>query len=576
MGNRGTVIPQSRNPFSGNRNFIKIPLALYLAAGRQEGGGREKREEMFENEHTLRKFTSGKAEGEFHDRYERALEQVRSEFGRKYPMIIGGRQVTTTTTTTAATTATTTVHTSPIDTRIVLGRFPSGDARHARQAIASAKKAFASWGTAPFQERVRICRAAADIMSRRKFELAAWVSYENGKNRYEAIGDVDEAIDFVRYYAEEVERNNGFEATTKSAQPNESSKSVMKPYGVWGVIAPFNFPAAILTGMATGAIITGNTVVVKPSSDAPIIAFKIAEIFREAGLPDGVLNLVFGPGGKVGREIVKNRDVAGIVFTGSRDVGYAMAREFGKARPRPLIAELGGKNPAIVTESADIGKAVDGVLKAAFGYSGQKCSACSRVYVHRKVRDEFVSKLAEKAKSLPVGNPLDQNTFVGPLVNESAYKNYQKYARIAARDGKVLAGGAVRKGGDMKHGYYVEPTVVTGLPKNHRLFREEMFVPILCVAEYDEFDDALKMANSSDYGLTAGIFSNDRGEVKKFLDHIEAGVVYVNRQASATTGAMVGCQPFGGWKDSGTTGRGTGGPHYLTQFMREQSQTIAE
>ncbi len=515
----------------------------------------------------MRRFMTERAEGQFHDRYERALEQVRKEFGRKYPIIIGGKEVRT---------SSTVAETSPIDTRTVLGHLPVGSASHAKQAIAAAKKAFSDWSRTPYKERVHICRSAADIMSQRKFELAAWISYENGKNRYEAIADVDEAIDFLRYYSEEMEKNEGFEVAMKSAQPNEKSRSVMKPRGVWGVIAPFNFPAAILVGMSAGAIITGNTTVVKPSSNTPIIAFKFAEVFREAGLPDGVFNLVIGPGGKVGGELVSNRDVAGIVFTGSREVGYHMAREFSKQRPRPLIAELGGKNPAIVTETADIGKAVDGVMKAAFGYSGQKCSACSRVYVHKKVKDEFMKRLVEKTKSLPVGNPLDQNTFVGPLANQDAYKKFQQYVRVADRDGKILVGGSVRKDGDLRHGYYVQPTIVAGLPKKHWLFREEMFVPILCVSDYETFDEAIRLANDSDYGLTAGIFSSKQEEIKEFLDCIEAGVVYVNRQASATTGAMVGCQPFGGWKDSGTTGRGTGGPHYLTQFMREQSQTIAE
>jgi 1-pyrroline-5-carboxylate dehydrogenase len=522
---------------------------------------------MFENEHTVRRFMTEKAEGQFHDRYERALEQVRSEFGRKYSMIIGGKKVRT---------PSTVVQTSPIDTRIVLGHLPVGGASHVRQAVAAAKKAFESWSRTGYQERVRICRTAADIMSQHKFELAAWISYENGKNRYEAIADVDEAIDFLRYYSEEMEKSSGFETVMKSAQPTEKSRSVMKPYGVWGVIAPFNFPAAILVGMTTGAIITGNTVVVKPSSNTPIIAYKFTEIFKQAGLPDGVLNLVIGPGGKVGGELVASKDVSGIVFTGSRDVGYGMAQEFSNTKPRPLIAELGGKNPAIVTETADIGKAVDGILKAAFGYSGQKCSACSRVYVQRKVKDEFLERLVEKTKNLPVGNPLDPNTFVGPLANKDAYKKYQKYIKIADRDGKVLVGGSARKDGELKHGYYVQPTIVSGLPKKHRLFEEEMFVPILCVADYDKFNDAIKLANKADYGLTAGIFSGRQEEIREFLNCIEAGVVYVNRQASATTGAMVGCQPFGGWKDSGTTGRGTGGPHYLTQFMREQSQTIAE
>jgi len=522
---------------------------------------------MFDNEDTLRTFMTERAEGQFHDSYERALQQVRSEFGRKYPMVIGGREVTT---------SETVAQSSPIDTRIILGHIPKGGGRHTRQAVEAAKKAFSSWGRTDYRERVKICRAAADIMSQRKFELAAWISYENGKNRYEAIADVDEAIDFVRYYAEEMERNNGYETAMKSAQANEKSKSVMKPYGVWGVIAPFNFPAAIFVGMSTGAIITGNTVVVKPSSNTPIVACKFAEIFKQAGLPDGVFNLVIGSGSKVGGELVNNTGVAGIVFTGSREVGYRMAKQFSMNRPKPLIAELGGKNPAIVTENADIGKAVDGVLKAAFGYSGQKCSACSRVYVQKKVRKEFLTKLVEKTKNLPIGSPLDPNTFVGPLANEDAYAKYQKYVKVASKDGKVLAGGSVKKQGELKHGYYVEPTIVAGLPTKHRLFKEEIFVPILCIADYEKFDDAIRLANAADYGLTAGIYSGKEEEVREFLDTIEAGVVYANRQASATTGAMVGCQPFGGWKDSGTTGRGTGGPHYLTQFMREQSQTVAQ
>jgi len=508
-----------------------------------------------------------RAEGQFHDRYERALEQVRKEFGKIYSMVIAGKEVRTPVTVT---------HSSPIDTRIVLGQLPVAGASHVRNAVAAAKKAFESWGKTGYKERMRVCRAAADIMSQRKFELAAWISYENGKNRYEAIADVDEAIDFLRYYAEEMEKNGGFEVEMKSAHPGEKSRSVMKPRGVWGVIAPFNFPAAILVGMCAGAIITGNTVVVKPSSNTPIIASKFADIFKQAGLPNGVFNLVIGPGGRVGGELVANNNISGIVFTGSREVGYGMAQEFSKARPRPMIAELGGKNPAIVTETADIGKAVDGVIKAAFGYSGQKCSACSRVYVHKKVKDEFTKRLIERTKSLPVGNPLDPNTFVGPLASEDAYKKYQQYVRIADRDGKVLAGGSARKDGELKHGYYVQPTVVAGLPKKHRLFKEEMFVPIVCLADYEKFDDVIRLANDSDYGLTAGIFSGRQEEIKEFLDCIEAGVVYVNRQASATTGAMVGCQPFGGWKDSGTTCRGAGGPHYLTQFMREQSQTVVE
>jgi 1-pyrroline-5-carboxylate dehydrogenase len=518
----------------------------------------------YENENTLHKFMVSKGEEAFHNRYEEAIENIKSEFGRRYTMLIDDKNVES---------SETFVHTSPIDTRIVLAHFPSGTAKHTRDAIKAAKKAFESWGKTDYNKRIELCRNAVDIMIRRKFELAAWISYENGKNRYEAIGDVDEAIDFIRYYSEEMEKNNGFIVQTKSAYPNEKSKSVMKPYGVWGIISPFNFPIAILVGMSIGALITGNTIVLKPTSDAPIIGYKFAEIMKEAGLPAGVLNFITGSGSKIGKAIVDSEDVAGIVFTGSREIGYRITKEFSKLKPRLVVAELGGKNPVIVTENADLDKATEGILKAAFGYSGQKCSACSRVYIQKSIKDKFVERLVERTKNLSIGNPLESNTFLGPLINSNAYKNYQKYSQLAYRDGNVRIGGSTKKDGDFKYGYYVEPTIIDNLPKNHRLFREELFVPILCVAAYDEFDEVLELCNQSDYGLTAGIYSNKIQEVKRFLDNIEAGVVYVNRDISATTGAMVGCQSFGGWKESGTTGKGTGGPYYLTQFMREQSQT---
>ena len=518
----------------------------------------------YENENTLRKFMMSKGEEAFHNRYEEVIENIKSKFGRRYTMIIDDKNVES---------SETFVHTSPIDTRIVLAYFPNATAKHTEDAIKAAKNAFESWGKTDYNKRIELCRNAVDIMIRHKFELAAWISYENGKNRYEAIGDVDEAIDFIRYYSEEMEKNNGYIVQTKSAYPNEKSKSVMKPYGVWGVISPFNFPIAILVGMSIGALITGNTIVLKPSSDTPIIGYKFAEIMKEAGLPAGVLNFITGSGSKIGKAIVDSEDVAGIVFTGSRETGYRITKGFSKAKPRLVIAELGGKNPVIVTENADLDKAIEGIIKSAFGYSGQKCSACSRVYIQKSIKDKFVKRLVERTKNLSIGNPLESNTFIGPLINSNAYKNYQKYSELAFRDGNVMIGGSTKKDGDFKYGYYVEPIIIDNLPKNHRLFREELFMPILCVADYDEFDEALRLCNQSDYGLTAGIYSNKSQEVKRFLDNIEAGVVYVNRDISATTGAMVGCQSFGGWKGSGTTGKGTGGPYYLTQFMREQSQT---
>jgi 1-pyrroline-5-carboxylate dehydrogenase len=510
-------------------------------------------------------MAASKTENLFHNEYEKAIESIKSQFGKRYAMIIDGRDIYS---------SQSFVHTSPLDTRIILAYLPNGSPKHARQAIMAAKKAFDGWSRTHYKQRIEICKKAADIMSGRKFELAAWISYENGKNRYEAVGDVDEAIDFIRYYSKEMEVNNGFILQTKSAYPNEKSSSVMKPYGVWGVIAPFNFPAAILVGMSIGAVITGNTIVLKPASNSPVMGYKFADIMKDAGLPDGVLNVITGAANNIGEAIINSRDIAGIVFTGSREVGYGITQEFSKLKPRPMIAELGGKNPVIVTENANLDKAVSGISRSAFGYSGQKCSACSRVYVQKNVKSEFVKRLIEMTKSLRVGNPLEHTTFIGPLINSNAYKNYQKYVKLANRNGKVLFGGSTVKDADLKYGYYAEPTIIDGLPRYHRLLREELFVPILCITEYEDFDEAIRLCNDSEYGLTSGIYSDDNDEVNRFLQKIESGVVYVNRSIGATTGAMVGCQSFGGWKDSGTTYKGTGGPYYLMQFMREQSQTI--
>ncbi len=519
---------------------------------------------MFDNESTWSKLLMRKGEEDFHARYEDAVSHVREELGKTYPMIIDGRRVNAGDIFTDH---------SPIDTRMVIGHFQNGRAKHALSAVAAAKKAFKQWSRTDYKERVKIMRKAADIMSDRKYELSALLTFENGKNRYEAVADVDEAIDFLRYYAEQMEINNGFIKPTKSAYPDEKSRSVMKPYGVWAVIAPFNFPMAITDGMCAGAIITGNTVVLKPASDTPITAYKFCEILEEAGLPAGVINFVTGSGSVVGKALIESDDVDGIVFTGSRNVGLSIYRQANAKRPRPVITEMGGKNPALVTSNADLDKAVDGVMRAAFGYSGQKCSACSRVYVHESLKNEFLEHLVRRTKELRVGDPLSRDVYTGPVINESAYGNFKKYSDLARKDGKILVGGNVITDGELKHGYYVQPTIVDGLPKDHTLFKEELFVPILAVAGYKDFDEALQLCNDGDYGLTAGIFSNDQQEVKEFLDRIESGVVYVNRARSATTGAMVGCQPFVGWKYSGISGKGTGSEYYLTLFMREQSQT---
>lgn len=520
----------------------------------------------FENENTwLKALNSGKAE-DFHRNYEEAVKKIKKEFGKSYPNIIDGKEVYSELGEFS--------DTSPSDTQVVLGYFQKGTREDAKKAIEVAKKAFALWSSMPYYDRVKIFRKAADISSQRKYELAALMSIENGKNRFETMADIDEGIDYMRFYSEEMEINKGYERKMGKAFPNEESKSVMKPYGVWGVISPFNFPFAIAIGMSSGAMITGNTVVFKPSSDTPLIGFKIYEILHEAGLPNGVFNYVSGAGEVVGAELVENMDIAGIVFTGSRDVGFSSYRVFNDRHPRPFIAEMGGKNPTIVTSKANLEKAVKGVLRSAFGYSGQKCSACSRVYVDKRVKKDFIEMLVERTKEIVIGDPTLREAFMGPVINKKAYENYQRYIEMAKKDGQILIGGRVMKDGVRGHGYFVEPTIIVDLPKDHRLFKDELFVPILCIAEVDSLDAAIELSNDVDYGLTAGIFTEDEEEIKKFFDNIQTGVIYANREMGATTGSVAGAQPFVGWKFSGSSGKGAGGIYYLPQFLREQSQTI--
>ena len=523
---------------------------------------------VFENENTFYKLAINNQEDIFHKKFEEAMKKIKSSLKKEkeYPIIIGKNSIKT---------KRKLKRTSPIDNRIVLGYVQNGNYNHITSAIKAAKDAFESWSNMNYKKRVEILANAANIISKQKFELAVFLSLENGKNRYESMADIDEAIDFIRYYCEEMLNNDGFCKIQRGADnPNEKYISRMKPYGVWAVIAPFNFPAAILIGMTIGAVITGNTVIVKPSSSTPIIGYKIIKILYEAGLPAGVINYVTGSGNNLGKAIIKSRDISGIVFTGSKEIGHMLINESNKIKPRPVIAELGGKNPTIVSDSADLEMASDGIIKAAFSYSGQKCSACSRIYVQKNIKKELIDKLIEKTKKLVVGNPLNETTDIGTVINKNAYNNYIKNIKIAARDGKILFGGKIKNNNELKYGYYVEPTIIDKLPENHELFKNELFLPILCIKEYDKFDQALKFCNDSEFGLTAGIYSEKDTEIQKFLDTIESGVVYVNRPSSSTTGAMVGRQSFGGWKNSGTTGKGSGGKHYLTQFMREQSQTI--
>ena len=499
---------------------------------------------------------------ELQSAFEAALERARGELGRTYPMIIGGEERTGDETFDDR---------SPIDREMVVARFPVGTRDDVRDAIDAARAAWPAWRDTPWRERLAIMRRAAEIISERQFDYAALMTLEVGKNRLESLGDVEETADLLRYYSDEFEKADGFVKPMGSLSATERTRSVLRPYGVFGIISPFNFPMALAGGPAGGAMIAGNTVVLKPSSDAPLLGWKFGEALRDAGLPDGVFNLVTGPGETVGAELQENPGIDGLVFTGSYEVGMKLQRGFTQDYPRPIITEMGGKNPAIVSRHADLDEAAEGVMRSAFGFDGQKCSACSRVYVEREVADEFVERLVAKARDIKVGDPSDRANWMGPVINQRAIDTFTG----AVAEAKA-AGATIEVGGttDTERGFFPTPTVVTGLPLDHRLFHEELFVPLLVVGEVDSVDQALEEANDVPYGLTAGIFSRDPAEVQAFLDRIEAGVVYVNRRAGATTGAWPGIQSFGGWKGSGSSGKGGLGPYYVQQFLREQSQTI--
>jgi 1-pyrroline-5-carboxylate dehydrogenase len=534
----------------------------------------------FRNEFTYRRYLDEGKEDEFDRLFDEAVLKVKRDvLGRKFPMYIGGKEVHANEEL---------AENSPIDGSLV-GRFQKGTREHARQAVDAALAAFKAWGSTDYRERVKVMLAAAELFRKRKFEIAAILSIENGKTRHESLGEVDEAIDFLSYYSEEMTRNRGY--VRKTAIPGTSKQAgegfqgapgnaekvtiAMKPYGVFGVIAPFNFPISISTGMCAGALITGNTVVFKPSATderTMLTGLEIYKAFNDAGLPGGVFNYVTGPGSEVGDELVTNRSVGGIAFTGSKATGLGMIRKcYDLGLQKVFVMEMGGKNPAIVSKYADIGGAVDGIASSAFGYCGQKCSACSRVYVQESVMGEFLNALVEKLKSMRIGDPLKKDVYIGPLIGAKALEKYRASVEEAKRSGRVAYGGNVVDIGLV--GAYVEPTIIE-IAQDNRLMHEELFVPVVAVNTFRRFEEALEKANDVEFGLTAGLYSRNRKEIRAFASGIQAGTVYINRKSGATTGAIVGAHTFVGWKGSGLTGKGTGSRFYLQQFLREQSTAV--
>lgn len=501
-----------------------------------------------------------------HDLLDTVIAKVRAEvLGKAWPHRIGGEDVAAGDIYDAV---------SPIDNRILLGRFHRADAAVVDRAVAAARAAQKSWGAMPWQDRLVAIRHFADQLENEKFQLAAACLIEVGKSRLEAMGEAEEAIDLVRYYASQMEENNGFVRPLQRAFDNEETSDRLRPYGVFGVIAPFNFPLALSVGMLSSALIAGNTVVYKPSEFAGLTGALIMRAADAAGLPAGVLNMIRGDG-SAGQAMIDHQGFDGFAFTGSHKVGSDMLRKVASGVfNRPVIAEMGGKNPTYVAASADVERAAQGMMRSAFGLQGQKCSAGSKVYVHTSIRDAFVERLVALTKSIRIGDPRGRDIFMGPVINEAAFRRFEQACSNAERDGHILAGGNRLTGGIYDHGFYVEPTIVDSLPADHPLNRDELFLPFLTVQVFDDLQAAIADGNAVAYGLTAGCYASDQAEIDLFLDRAQAGALYVNRVSGATTGAWPGIQTFCGWKGSGLSGKGGLGPFYLPQFMREQSHTI--
>src|SRR5499425_1878432 len=491
---------------------------------------------------------------------EAALTKVAGEFGREYPMYINGEK---------ATAAEKIKSTNPSHPSQVIGIVQSATVEQARQAIESAHAYFDTWKKVPAEQRAEILFKAADIIRQRKFETSALICYEVGKSWAEADADTAETIDFLEYYGRQMLQLAGPHQVTPFQ--NERNFMVYIPLGVGAVIPPWNFPAAIATGMTVAALVAGNTVVLKPSEESPTIAAKIVEILYEAGLPKETLNFLTGRGHDAGDALVKHAKTRFVAFTGSKEVGLLISEAAGKRQAGQLwikraVLEMGGKDATIVDEEADLDAAVEGVALAAFGYQGQKCSACSRAIVSEKVYDTFVKKLVERARKVTVGPSEDPANYMGPVVSEGAMNGILKYIEVGRKEGRVVFGGG-RAPGD---GYFVQPTIIADVSAKARIAQEEIFGPVLAVIKAKDFDEALEIANDTEFGLTGAVYSRNKAKLEKAEEAFHVGNLYLNRKC---TGAMVGAHPFGGFNMSGTDSK-TGGKDYLLHFL--QAKSISE
>ena len=489
-----------------------------------------------------------------------ALALVRSQLGRDYDLWIAGA---------AHRTGDLLISVNPSRPSEVVGRHHKATAEMANRAIEDAHAYAPVWGRTSGLERARLLTGAAAMLRERKFEFDAWLVLEAGKTWPEAEAEVAEAIDFCEYYARQMIRFAAPEAVVQ--MPGERDDLVYLPLGAGVIIPPWNFPLAILAGMTVAALVAGNTVVIKPSSETPTVAAKFVEVLHQAGFPPRSLALCTGSGAVIGDLLVEHPKTRFVSFTGSREVGLRINELAAKPRKgqiwiKRVMAEMGGKDAIIVDREADLDSAVAGVVQSAFGYQGQKCSACSRAIVDDPVYDEFVEKLEAKVSALKVGAPEDRATFMGPVISAGARKTILDYIEVGRGEGRLIAGGGVPPG----EGYFVQPTVFAGVESNARIFQEEIFGPVLTVSRARDFSHALELANDTEYGLTGAVYSRNPETIHRARQEFFVGNLYINRKC---TGAMVGAHPFGGFNMSGTDSK-AGGPDYLLQFL--QAKSIAE
>jgi 1-pyrroline-5-carboxylate dehydrogenase len=491
-----------------------------------------------------------------------AIAKVKQQLGRNYPLIIGGERIET---------GDWIVSTNPGAPDQVIGKFAKAKQEHAERAIHAATEAFAKWKKVPAEERAELLFRAARLIRERKHELAAWMILEIGKNWVEADADVAESIDFCEFYGREMLRLSQPPALTP--YPGEDNRMAYIPLGVGVVIPPWNFPLAILVGMTTASLVTGNTVVLKPSSETPAVAYQFVGIMEDAGLPPGVLNFVPGSGAEVGDYLVMHPKTRFVAFTGSKEVGLrinelAAKPQLGQIWIKRVVAEMGGKDSIVVDSDADIDAAADGIVASAFGFQGQKCSACSRAIVHRDVYDKVLEKVVEKTRKLVVGPVEERQTYMGPVASKSQYTSVLEYIEVGKKEGRLVCGGKPIQKPD--GGFYIEPTVIADVDPKARIAQEEIFGPVLSFIKAGSWDEALEIANNTEFGLTGAVYSKNRDHLEQAREEFHVGNLYFNRKC---TGALVGVHPFGGFNMSGTDSKG-GGKDYLLLFT--QGKVVSE